>query len=521
MDQKIAEQEQQLISAQPARTESLSLTIAKYASSRILGQLFGIITTFARPNLITPAQFGLWNLLKTFPLYVSHVHLGTMTSMRFLIPYYHAAGEHERAERMKNTVYTLALLLNTIVALAFCVAPFLAIPYFMNYSHEKQIGLACVAALILLQFFNEFMTVILRSNEQFNILSLNNILRSIVTCILTLLFMSLWGLYGLYFSAILIQAIVVGHLWFSFNAGVKLQFDTKAFKELFHKGLPMHLSDIAMLVFTTTPQIVIWRCFPGRSWEKELGFYSIALIFTNFLQHLPGTAREIMEPRMMRHLAHSAGADVVEAYLLKPFVNTAYLLPILLAPALLTIPTFVPLVLSKYIPGINPTLILIFGFYFLALCEQPNAMMLAMNWQHRLLWSLLLAIGLNFTLSFLFIKNGLGITGVAWASSISYFSLFIMYLLLLGFSLKDKGHAWWTNLLALCIPLPVMAGLVLLLRYCVPLLVPHPVAASAVQVILIMPAMVFMHRTACRYLPLLKPINIGKFMPRRKVMRDA
>lgn len=481
------------------RHESIAVTITKYASSRIYGQFFGAFTAFCRPNLLNPAQFGLWTALKIIPTYTMYLHLGTMSSMRFMIPYYSAKGNPERASSAKDTVFTLSLVLNLLAAIAFCV-----VALQKRFTMEERFGLFCVAGMIVLQFCHDFCVVLLRANEKFSLITSANYLRAIVTFALTIPLLYLMGIYGLYLSALLVNVIIIGYFWKHFDLDLHKRFHWNVFKELFGKGFPMLLAEMSMILITTAGPIIISKWLSA----KELGYFGIAMLIVGFLQHLPGTAREILEPRMMRSVADSSTEHIVNEYLLKPFINTAFLLPLVLGPIILMLPAFVPLVLPRYTPGIVPTQILVCGFYFLALSEPSSALVFAFDWQVKSLFFMPAILLVNAAISIFLIGRGYGIAGVALGSSISYFLLFVAYLIFLAVLLKDKGKAWMPHVAATFIPLPVMGGAIFLLHYVVPRIVKNSYLSAILCSAILMGVMFLMHRLACARLPLLKKIPL-------------
>ena len=105
--------------------------------------------------------------------------------------------------------------------------------------------------------------------------------------------------------------------------------------------------------------------------------------------------------------------------------HTAYLMPFLIGAVFFTLPVVVPLLLPRYINGILPAQIVVFGSYFVAMSYTARGVIVAYQWQLRALIIMLLALLVNVAVSIFFIKTGLGIKGVAIGGSISFCVLFI------------------------------------------------------------------------------------------------
>ncbi len=85
--------------------DSVLKNIVRYSSSKIFRQILRVLTGFIKPKLLTPELFGLWNILSIIPAYASYIHLGSRSSMRYLIPYHEAKKEEQKNSEIKGSVF--------------------------------------------------------------------------------------------------------------------------------------------------------------------------------------------------------------------------------------------------------------------------------------------------------------------------------------------------------------------------------------------------------------------------------
>jgi O-antigen/teichoic acid export membrane protein len=246
--------------------------------------------------------------------------------------------------------------------------------------------------------------------------------------------------------------------------------------------------------------------------NKQLGYYGIAVIVLGFFMQIPGSSREVIEPRLMQNLKEKSDEENIREYFFKPLINTAYFMPILMGPIFFIFPVLIPLLLPKYIPSIQPTQIIVLGAYFLALSYITRGFIVANNWQLQSLVILLLSFIVNIAMSILFIKSGFGISGVAVSSSISYFILFISLLVFIRRGCRYALEDWKTHLIALCMPFPVMCGAIVFLHYISTFLFTNIYLASLFKMSLFCIIMFVVINIAGKRYPLLKRLYLREIL---------
>jgi O-antigen/teichoic acid export membrane protein len=118
------------------KKESISKNIIRYSASNYFRQFLSVLTAFVRPKLLSPENFGLWNLFKIIQTYSSYMHLGSRSSMRYLIPFHESRKEEDKIRDIKGSCYWGSFYLNLMLAMILVLIAFLN-----GLSREQRMGL--------------------------------------------------------------------------------------------------------------------------------------------------------------------------------------------------------------------------------------------------------------------------------------------------------------------------------------------------------------------------------------------
>ncbi len=479
------------------KTNHVGRTVARYALSRYYRQFLGLALALLRPMLLPVGAYGLWTGFKIIPRYASYLHLGTRDAMRFLLPHYKARGSEEEIQRIKSTVLTASLLVNVVIA---CVlaACFLA----DGFSLEFRVGLLTMALLVVISCLVQHLVALLRAEERFGLLGKSYYLEATVVFIVSFPLIYFWRIYGLYASLLLTETAVLVYLLRCDPLGRRLTFSPGTFRDLLKRGGPILVSDFMIELISTSDRLLV-ACLLGKT---QLGYYGIAVMAFAALIQVPGAAREVLEPLAMKEMTSAASKEFVDKHLLRPLVNTAFLLPYLIAIAYFAMPVAIPLVLPRYLAGVVPAQALAFGVYFLALAYLPRPLIVANHWQRQLGAYLPIALLTNIALSADLIGRGYGLTGVAVGSSVSYGVLLVLLLVFVKRRLEYPRRAWWSYMLALALPFTVLAATIAALEVYGPSFNGNAFARASVNLMVTSAALFLLHQVAGRWFPLLRPL---------------
>ena len=434
--------------------DSATKSIVKYSSSKVYMQLLGVVSAFVKPRLLTPELFGLFNILNLIPTYASYMHLGSRSSMRYLIPYHEKRNEDQKILEIKGAVFYGSLFFNTVLMIIL-----FSFSLYNSFDIEVKIGLISMGFVVLLQWYYEYHIAFLKSHQNFRLIASSTYIKSSVTFFLIIL-IYLYGIYGVYLSVILSLILVNLYLGIKNPFGEIFIFRFNVFSELLKIGFPIMLFSISSILIRTSDRIIV-SSFLGC---EMLGYYGIASMVVGFLTQIPGAARDIIEPRLMQNIENNSIEENLKDYFFKPLINTAFYIPLLLGTSYFILPVIIPLILPRYIPGITPSQINIIGSYFFILAFPARGIIVANNWQLKALFLMISVLFINIVLSILLLKSGLGLNGVALGSAISFFILFITLLFFVKKGFCRAKLDWKSTIFAVFMPFVVMCIIIMSLH---------------------------------------------------------
>ncbi len=453
--------------------DSVIKSISRYSLSNFYRQALGLITAFLRPKLLRPELYGLWNLLNVIITYASYTHLGSRSSMRYQIPYLEARHDSRRINELQGAVFYGSLYLNLIFVLFFIL--FACKP---GLRLEVRLGLFFTCIIVIFTGYYEYYVSLLKGLQDFRRISAANYLKASVTCVCSLVLIYLWGIYGALGSVLLSLLAVIYYLQRRNIATLPpAGFQLKLFNGSIRNGLPIVFFDIIGVVLRTVDKLVV-SFFLGN---KQLGYYGISTMILGSLMNIPGVSREVIEPKLMQSLSSATAETNFVEYFLKPSLNTAYLMPLLLGPVIFCLPVFIATLLPHYVTGIRPAQIMVFGAYFLAMSYPGRGIVVAYNWQLQAASVMCLAVVINLVLSITLVKAGFGIGGVAAASGVSFFVLAVVLFVFVIKKSAARPAGLRLNLLCLSIPFPVMVAAIFGLNRFVGLITANSFIALFVQ----------------------------------------
>jgi len=227
-----------------------------------------------------------------------------------------------------------------------------------------------------------------------------------------------------------------------------------------------------------------------------------------FLIQLPGTAREVLEPRAMKDMDESMSSAFLQKHLAVPTINLAYLMPFVIAPCYFCLPPAVELLLPRYTAGIAPAQVLVCGSYFLALAYIPRPIIVANGWQLRVAPYLPCVLMLNVALSARFVAAGWGLAGVAFGSGVAFFALFAVLTVFLARQFRPTPIMTRGEGLCLALPFPFMVAMIALLRYAAPLVTTNRYIAAIGSSAVFCAGMLALHRAVATYCEALVPLKM-------------
>jgi O-antigen/teichoic acid export membrane protein len=400
-----------------AKPDALTSTLARYLSSKLFSQFIGAVLGFLRPKLLSPELFGIWTLLKLIPQYAKFSDIGIRTAFRVFYPWHQARGDKDRAEALVSGGILGALLIDSLLAAAISTIALVG-----DWDVTMRFGLLAMAVVVIFQGLHHSLFGALKASHRFDIISRANYIESSTLLLTTLILLPTLGIYGLLLSLLSSELAVV--IFVSFRTELAVRWSRNILTmmaAMIRQGWPIMSLELAMVLVVTTDRFVVSFMLDTTA----LGYYGVALMIVNFLRNVPGTAREVLEPRLMADLANTDRSELMSDHVLKPVLNAAFLMPLLIGPVALAAPLAIDWLLPAYQPAGTPTQILACGVYFLALSVILRSAIVAIGRQRQAALLMPLIVLANILIAWLGITLGYGLSGVAAASGFAFMLLYL------------------------------------------------------------------------------------------------
>jgi O-antigen/teichoic acid export membrane protein len=386
----------------------------RFSVTTYFSQIVGMITALLIRKYLGPERMGIWAVMLTIFGYTTYSHLGTLLAAEKELPYNYGKNDMPTAQRITNVSFSFGTIFSFLVAALLVI--YVAINH-ARFSLEYQIGLITVALLTLSQWGINYVVTILKSNNEFKVLTGTQNWNITYGAIMTIGFGFLWNIYGIYLAIVLSTSIWLVRLLTIRRYHVSFDFDWAYLWKLLFIGFPLLLNGLAFVSLLTIDRIVIGR-FLGL---KELGIYSLAIMISSSLWRLPNTFGIVLFPRMQAKFGkEQAQADALVNFILLPTYVITYLMPLLFIFIYIWFPIIIMSFLPNYLAGMAAMQIMLLGVFFLSLSVTPTQYFITVNRPYALLVFTYATILASYGLNWALVRAGYGISGVAVGMTITY-----------------------------------------------------------------------------------------------------
>jgi len=414
--------QQPVESSPPHKHGSIAKNLAHYTPGVLFRNIVGALNTFIRPKLLNPQGFGLWSLLSVITTYSSYLPLGSRDYMQFAIPRLEAAGDEDAIRRIDTSVFWGALIPTVSVAAALLILAIVS-----RFAPVIRIGLAVMAALVVLNCIYEHCVTLMKGRQMFRDLSRVMYLRNALQLALSVPLMLYLGIYGLFIALPITLIVSLLYLRTRYPFARGSHFVWTAYMEMVREGFPLAVFAFMMALMITSGRLLVASYLT----TEEVGYYALATLALNGMLKFPGVAREVIEPRLMEKADTLHHEGVLDQYLYRPLVVNACYIPLMITPLYFLLPLLIEWMLPLYTRGIVPLQIVLFGFYFLAVFYPLRGIIVAHRLQKAAALLMVFCVLINIGLSLLALEFGFGIIGVSLANTAAYAVLLLLMAALL------------------------------------------------------------------------------------------
>jgi len=403
---------------------------AQFTISGYIASTCNFVSAVIVRSILDPFFMGIYVQLLLIFDYAKYSHLGVINSLDRQIPYYRGKKEVEKVEEIKNTGISFSFLASLISAL---VIIFLSLFLKNRLTPSLFAGLKIVAMMVVIQSMSTFYVTLVRTHHLFDSLSRYLILVAVCDVLFKVILGIKFGIIGILWATVITLGIGLVYLFKRTNLHfrLRLKMHTDIIKSLLVIGFPLLLAGFTFMVLRSIDRIMIIALLT----KEDLGFYSIAIMMFSFVFQLPNLIYTVLFPRFYEAFAGSENnIDKLKGYLEKPTLAFAYLFPVFIGVAIIILPVFIKYVLPKYMHGVIPASILLFGAVFVSITNMSGYLLVALKKQNNLVLIGGMCVIINVILNFVLVKTfHLGIRGVALGTALSYF---LYSILLIGCAIK-------------------------------------------------------------------------------------
>jgi len=361
-----------------------SLSTGAYQVSRL-------IVTLVAARWIGPEGFGVWNVLYLFLLYGVLVTLGVPSGMNREVPMLKGKGREDLAHLAANVALWFVLVTSLIGA--FATVLILCSGLITKISTASLIAMG---GLFLIWSVYQYFQMRLRSTIRFRQMTIQQFMFAGLFPLIVLPMTKSFELSGFIGGQALVAFLAILLIYRISSFQIEFQFDWSILRRLMKIGFPIMSAGLLFALLTSIDRWVILR-YNG---VEALGQYTLAILSVSILSLLPAVISQQLYPRMA-FLYGSTGVkrSLLPIVLRQSLASMSVTFP-LIAVAFLLMPFFVETFLPDYAAGIRAARIVLVGLAFLPLAG---------------------GFGKNLILDIIFVKNGMGINGVAMGAAITYF----------------------------------------------------------------------------------------------------
>lgn len=426
--------------------------------SGIIGKILSFPSAIVIAKFLGPSLLGILAIIKLIQQYAGYTHLGLLQSLPRDVPIAYGKGDEEEAKTIKNVVFT-GLFFSCLVSV---IVLWILYGFGINFKGtiDFQI-LLLLSFLLIVNRANSYLRSYTKAEGKFMIIGRLDLILKLFTPALTIPAVIFLKIKGILLAMLLLEVVSV---WYYLLRLKKPEFHFfLSFKKTFtllKTGFMIFINSISDGIFWSVGLMIIAALMTTES----VGFYNIALgamlIVEPFSQAINMTVyRKIMVD------GGKYGTDSPEHF--KKYTQGLLVIYIMFTSLILGLfillyTVVIRTILFEYTESLSIMIILAFGYMVYTSRIFMSFYLNVTNQLFKRLVIIASGLAINTLLSYLSIKLGYGIQGVAAACSLSF--LFISFLIV-GISFKQiYGNFKYVLpfLSKICLISAVLTGLIFL-----------------------------------------------------------
>ena len=305
-----------------------------------------MLSGFLVVRLVEPEMYGTVNGIGLYMGYILLGHGGIINGLGRELPFALGKGNEAEAKKMASSVFFLSAIISIIAALLFFF-------YGLYCLHQQNfllgwvfIGYTLISGLHLMN--TQLLPVLYRTNNDFDSLSRQNI-RFGVGNLLSVAIVWAFGGVGLVLRGIFLAIYQFLLLYKNKPFKLELNYRFCDFKLLIKTGMPIFLVGNINPIWNTLLNNIIFSI----GGAMNFGLYAISNLVLSALGTISSAFGQVIYPRMTIMLGQGVSiGDILKQNVKTLFSQLGVMLVFSIVTALL-LPYIVPILLPKYVDGIN------------------------------------------------------------------------------------------------------------------------------------------------------------------------
>lgn len=395
--------------------QSLSGKILKSFLQTFTGSGVNFITTMVSSYFyalfLGPAMYGIWQTAKVFLSYGTFTSLGIPFVMRRDFISLRTEGKYEEAERMAHVAITYSFIVNPVIALIFLIVALIS-----DSELAVRASFFLVGLLYITDIVNSMGNILHKGLNDYKTIAAADIIYGIGTLFIVPL-VYFFGYYA-FLSGYLGLSLIKSAYYFAHRAfPYKWVWDFSLLKKMMLTAFPLFLVTIISTVFLSIDKLLI----AGMLNFENVGLYSLSTFLAQPITILLSSFSIVVFTQLNEKYGKSKEAHVVEKQVYIPQRIFSRILPPLIGMGVVALPLLTEILLPKYQGGIAAAQINIFAIMFLKLANFSSSGLFILDKLKYTAISFSIAGSVKTLGSFLALKAGYGIEGVAFFTLTGYF----------------------------------------------------------------------------------------------------
>jgi len=402
-----------------------------FATSSMLYQGSRFLVNLGVARILGPTTYGFWNMLNLILAYSNVIHIGVINAMNRDVPLFKGKGDLQKVGVIRHVSLGF-MSVSILVAGALMVIIALLIE-----NPILRTSLKFMALLLLCSKIYAYLQVYLKSDRRFNQVSCQQFVSACLFPAAVIPLAMVYGLPGFILGqsvAILAVSLLTASI---FPFDLRLKFNAQEVVRLIKVGFPIMAVGLLHGLLITVDRWVI----TGFLGAEQLGYYSLSIMVMGFLALVPMLISEQIYPRMAEVFGRTSSYVALRKWIfLQAIISLGVTVP-MVTGVYCVFPVIVQRFLPAYVPGIAAMKIILIGLLFLPLIGGFGNFLNTVGKQIYYMGVQGFAVLANVGFNVAFVKAGMGISGVALGTTLSY-AIYNMALFMIGISLlrRELNH---------------------------------------------------------------------------------